>query len=131
MSAVSPRQTGDRGEELAVQFLAKNGYVIVDRKVALRRGELDIVARQGGDLVFVEVKTRTNSACGTPAEAVTPEKARRLALGAREYIYANLLTDEPVRCDVVSVLLPAEGKPQIEIIRDALPLGDILQSPCP
>ncbi|MCX7933980.1 MAG: YraN family protein [Planctomycetota bacterium] len=129
MALPARQQIGDQGEEIAVQFLAKNGYVIVDRKVALRRGEIDIVARQGGDLVFVEVKTRTNTACGAPAEAVTPEKARRLALGVREYIYANLLTDEPMRCDVVSVLLPAEGKPQIEIIRDALPLGDILQSP--
>ena len=117
---------GQHGETLAVNYLETHGYIVVDRNVALKRGEIDIIARQGGDLVFIEVKTRSNADFGTPAEAVTPAKAKKIALGAREYLYANLLTNIPVRCDVVSVMMPPQGQAEIELIRNAIDLGEAL-----
>ncbi|MBN2712280.1 MAG: YraN family protein [Planctomycetes bacterium] len=119
-----PHQLGKEGEELAVKFLEKNGYLILDRNVSLRRGELDIVAREGGDIVFIEVKTRSGDEFGSPAEAVNEEKARKIAAGAREYIYQNLLTEENTRCDVLAITAPPSGDHKVELFKCALDLGD-------
>jgi putative endonuclease len=119
-------ETGNSGETLAVKYLEKKGYAVVDRNVRLKRGEIDIIARQGGDLVFIEVKTRHGENCGSPLEAITPDKARNIALSIREYLYANLLTEENIRCDAVSILLPPAGEPQIELIKNAFDAGDYL-----
>ena len=119
-------QLGKAGEELAVNHLETHGYIVVDRNVALRHGELDIIARESGDLVFVEVKTRRGDAFGTPSEAVTPDKARSIARSAQEYLYQNLITGENVRCDVVGIMMPDQGDPEIEVFKNAVPLGDLV-----
>jgi putative endonuclease len=120
----SKRELGAEGEAMAVAHLERNGYAIIERNVRLRRGELDIVARQGGDLVFIEVKSRSGMGYGTPAEAVTPAKSRALAHAAREYLYANLLSSENVRCDIVSVYFDRNAEePSVDVLRDAVPLG--------
>ena len=120
-------ELGRRGEDLAAAHLERNGYLILARNVRLRRGEIDIVAREGGDLVFVEVKTRAGDFCGTPEEAVTAAKLRHLARAAQEYLYSHLLTDQQARCDVVSVDLRETGEePRIRVYRDAVELGELL-----
>jgi putative endonuclease len=94
---------GKRGEDLACQELERRGYAIVARRFRVRSGELDIVARDGATLVFVEVKARAGQAFGTAAEAVTPMKQLRMTRLADEYLMRNHLHDCPCRFDVVSV----------------------------
>jgi putative endonuclease len=79
---------------------------------------LDIVARDGAVMVFVEVKTRAGRRFGTAAEAVTAAKQRRIALLAQEYLLRHRMSDCPCRFDVVSVHVDA-GTPAVEIIRNA------------
>ncbi|MFZ6993594.1 YraN family protein [Curtobacterium sp. RRHDQ66] len=71
---------GARGESIAADWLEQRGYVVVDRNWRCARGELDIVARKGTDLVFVEVKTRATASTGHPLEALTAQKLARLRL---------------------------------------------------
>jgi putative endonuclease len=109
---------GKSGEDLACRELERRGYVIVARRFRVRSGELDIVARDGAVLVFVEVKTRVGCRFGSAAEAVTALKQRRIARLAHEYLLRHRLSDCPCRFDVVSVHVEA-GAPAVEIIRNA------------
>lgn len=121
----SRQETGARGEAMAVTHLERKGYAIIERNVRMRRGEIDIVARQGGDLVFIEVKARGGAGYGDPAEAVTPAKSRSIARAAREYLYANLLSGENVRCDVVTVRFDCGAEePAVDVLRNAVPLAE-------
>ncbi len=116
----TPRQRlGARGEALAAQALATTGYRVIQPNVRTRSGQVDILAEEGGDLVFVEVKTRSNTAFGVPAEAITPTKQRHLIAAAQEYLAQHEIPDHPWRIDVVSILM-VDGKPEIEIIRHAV-----------
>ena len=121
--ASKPHPGGEKGERLAVRFLRRRGYRIVERNYRCRRGEIDLVALDGDEVVFVEVKTRSGTAFGSPAEAVTRTKRRRLAHAARDYCNRRHLAEPCCRCDVVAILLPAGGKPEIELFRDAFPLA--------
>ena len=114
---------GEKGECLAVRFLRRRGYRIVERNYRCRYGEIDLVALDGDEIVFVEVKTRSSTAFGSPTEAVTYTKRRRLAQAARDYCNRRHLADPSCRCDVVAILVPAGGKPEIELFRDAFPLA--------
>ncbi len=125
----SNQELGRVGEDLAVAHLERSGYLILERNVFMRRGEIDIIARQGGDLVFVEVKTRTSNRYGKPEDAITPTKVKSLAHAVQEYLYANLLTDESARCDVVTVSMDTPGhEPCVKVIRDAVELGEALRA---
>lgn len=98
------RRTGDRYESLAAQYLQKKGYEILCRNYYGRRGELDIVARDGDTIVFCEVKYRSKEACGSPLEAVTPLKRRRICRTAAEYLAAEGYSDAwPCRFDVIGI----------------------------
>jgi putative endonuclease len=84
-------------------------------------GEIDIVAEEGGDIVFVEVKTRRGDAYGLPEEAVTPAKQRKLIAAAQTYLEANGCAYAPWRVDVVAVALTSAGKLQeVRIHRHAI-----------
>jgi putative endonuclease len=109
---------GQRGEELACEELERRGYEIVARRFRVRSGELDVVARDGATLVFVEVKTRTGRAFGEAAEAVTPLKQLRMRRLATEYMMRHRLGECPCRFDVVSIHFDA-GAPAIEIMQSA------------
>ena len=109
---------GKSGEDLACRELERRGYAIVARRFRVRSGELDIVARDGAVMVFVEVKTRAGRRFGTAAEAVTAAKQRRIARLAHEYLLRHRMSDCPCRFDVVSVHVDA-GTPAVEIIRNA------------
>jgi len=123
---VDPKRLGVEGEDLAVRHLEQHRYAILDRNVRLPSGEIDILARQDGDLVFVEVKTRSGEGFGSPAEAVTPAKARQIARCARDYVTAHRLEAVPVRCDVVTVILAPPAPPCIDLIRGAVALAEHL-----
>jgi putative endonuclease len=97
------QQLGFLGENLAVSELTRRGYAIVDRRYRTRRGEIDIVADDGGTIVFVEVKARATGDFGGGAEAVTPFKQRRLVSMAIDYLARRGLTDRPCRFDVIAI----------------------------
>ncbi len=96
-------ETGRRGEDAAVAYLERAGFEIVNRNWRDGRGELDIVALDGETLVICEVKTRSGTSHGTPEEAVSLAKQRRLVRLARSYIAGNGLEPCPVRFDVISI----------------------------
>jgi putative endonuclease len=99
---------GEAGEQIACRYLEDNGFEISDRNWRTRSGELDIIARHGDMLVFVEVKTRRSRTFGEPEEAVTPAKARKIRRLASEYL-ASVSHSAEVRFDVISVLLDSGG----------------------
>jgi len=109
---------GKTGEDLACRELERRGYAIVARRYRMRGGELDIIARDGPTLVFVEVKAREGCAFGLAAEAVTPVKQRRIARLALDYVARHHLADCPCRFDVVSIQVD-EGRPAIEVFQNA------------
>jgi putative endonuclease len=109
---------GKTGEDLACRELERRGYAILARRYRRRGGELDIVARDGPTLVFVEVKTRGGGAFGLGAEAVTALKQRRMTRLALDYMMRHHLTNVPCRFDVVSIAVDA-GRPTIEIVQNA------------
>ncbi len=100
---------GPRGEALAAQFLASSGYRLVARNVRSTFGEIDLVARDGQTLCFVEIKARRSTRFGWPEESVTPEKQRRLGRLAEWYCKAYRTGNVPVRFDVVSILFSPDG----------------------
>jgi putative endonuclease len=86
-----------------------------------RAGEIDIVAEEAGDIVFVEVKTRRGADYGLPEEAVTPAKQRKLVAAAQTYLEANNIADASWRVDVVAIALTGEGKlEEVRIYRHAI-----------
>ena len=97
------RSFGAAGERAAEAHLAARGALLLARNYRCRFGEIDLIARMEGKIVFVEVKRRTNFAHGAPAQAVTIQKQRRIALTASCYLRENALADAPVRFDVVEV----------------------------
>jgi putative endonuclease len=122
VSAGTPnrQRLGRLGEEAAVAALRSRGYRILERNVRLRRGEVDVIAEEHGDLVFVEVKARRSEAYGTPAEAVSPRKQRALAALAAAYCSRRGLGERACRFDVVEVRLDRGGRPiRVDVLRDA------------
>lgn len=110
---------GSRGEARAVEHLASLGYQIVERNYRCREGEIDVIARDGGDLVFVEVKTRRTFSCGSPAEAVGFRKQRKLVRAARRYLVERGLGEADCRFDVAEVYF-LDGLPvRVEVIKGA------------
>jgi putative endonuclease len=117
------RQTlGKIGEDLACEELQRRGYAILARRYRRRGGELDIVARDGQTIVFVEVKTREGCEFGAGAESVTRFKRRRMANVALDFLARNKLVESPCRFDVVSIDM-AEPKPKIELYQNAFDVG--------
>ena len=114
---------GKRGEDLACEELQRRGYAILDRRFRTRCGELDIVARDGRVLVFVEVKARSSSSFGSPFESVTWQKRHRLSRMAAAYLWQKRLPESACRFDVVGVTVGLDGGCQIEIIKSAFDLN--------
>lgn len=113
---------GKRGEELAAAYLAKAGYMIIERNYRCLFGEIDIVAQEGETLVFVEVKSRTSEAYGDPQLAVGRRKQQKLSRISVHYLAERRLSHRPARFDVVAVkLLPAGHR--IELIKNAFELA--------
>jgi putative endonuclease len=100
---------GRFGEDVAAGHLQKAGLVVVERNWRCREGEIDIVALDGAVLVFCEVKTRSGMAFGSPAEAVTVAKQRRLRVLAARWLSEHPGSWADLRFDVVSVLRTPDG----------------------
>lgn len=111
---------GTYGERLAERQLAARGWIIRDRNWRIKGGELDLVVEDGGEIVFVEVKTRQGSGFGFPEEAVTFAKRRRLRFAMQSYLAANGLTGRAFRLDIVSVTVPPHGPPTMKLFRSAI-----------
>ncbi len=109
---------GESGEEHACRELRRRGYAILARRYRTRHGEIDIIARDGEVLVFVEVKTRSTEAFGSPLEAVTLAKQRKVIRMAADYVGRSRLTRLACRFDVVGVLL-TEEETTIDVVVDA------------
>ncbi len=111
---------GKIGEALACAYLKKLGYAILSRNYRTKMGEIDIVAREGGCLVFVEVKTRQSDVYGMPEESINTKKMNKLTRLAQLYISNKRLHEMTARFDVVSVLMPGIfGKKTIRLIKNA------------
>ncbi len=111
---------GKQGEELACRELKRRGYAILARRYRTRFGEIDIIARDGPALVFVEVKTRSSTAYGTAAEAVTGRKQAKISLMASEFLLRRRSAlAVPCRFDVVAVAAEEGRAPVVEVIRGA------------
>ena len=118
---MSRRGFGSEGEHLVRDYLTGRGYQVLDMNYRRGPGEIDVVARQGDTVVFIEVKRRTDDRFGRPAEAVTPQKRGRIVRTALLYLQDRRCGDAPVRFDVVE-LTPG----RINHIEGAFDASDIL-----
>lgn len=113
------KSLGHRGENLAAKFLKREGYAILNRNVHAGRYEVDIIAREDDTVAFVEVKTRRSDEVAYPEDNITQKKRLHLSRAARILMPSY---DEPglyFRFDVVAVLIPERGKPEIRLFRNA------------
>jgi putative endonuclease len=112
------RKLGDAGEDLAAAALKKQGYKILERNYTTPLGEIDLIARHRGELVFIEVKTRKSLRYGEPQDAVSAAKQARLRKLADYYLQRQRLGEVEVRFDVVGITV-IEGDPRVEIFQNA------------
>lgn len=110
---------GKEGEEIAAKYLAKNGFEILVRNYQYGHGEIDIVAKDGGILVFVEVKTRRNLEFGEPEYAITKRKIQQIKKMAELYLFDKEIEEVDCRFDVVAVVMNNPSNPQITHYKDA------------
>ena len=113
------KQTGRQGEDIAAAYLLEKGCRIVARNWVCSTGELDIIAQNGDNLIFVEVRTRRGDRFGTAAESITPAKQARLIELAQTYLQDIPRPHPPWRIDVIAVQL-GQGLPQINHIENAV-----------
>lgn len=100
---IARKRLGTSGEDAAARFYRRHGYEIVVRNWRIREGEIDLICRRDGEIVFVEIKTRTSDRFGTGAEAVTPDKQRRLRMLAVRWLRVSGVRHGRLRFDVIVV----------------------------
>lgn len=94
---------GKTGEEIAEIYLIKNGYKILEKNFSCRQGEIDIIARDIKEIVFVEVKTRTNKKYGEPIDSITYYKKKHLIKSIQFYLYLKKLDNAFIRIDIIEI----------------------------
>lgn len=109
---------GKRGEIEAARFLEKKGYKVMERNYRCRYGEIDLVAKDGHTVVFIEVKTRGSDRFGTPLASVDAKKQKKILLTSQFYIESNRLFDADMRFDVVGIEING-GKLAFELVKNA------------
>lgn len=120
------RAVGIKGEQLAVRFLKKNGYKILQRNYRCRGGEIDIVCYDHGVIVFVEVKTRHSDKYGPPELSVTKFKKKQIVKAASHYIAERNIRDINLRFDVVSIFsTPVQKRPTVTVFKNAFTRNDL------
>jgi putative endonuclease len=118
---MSRKDTGALGEKLARDFLKKKGYHILETNYRCPRGEIDIIARQKDCLVFIEVRTKTSLAFGTPEESITYTKMKHLESTAHYYRQSHAQLPASWRIDVIAIELDANYRcKRLELIENAL-----------
>jgi putative endonuclease len=116
------QRLGKKGEEAVARYLKKNGYKILSTNYRCKHGEIDLIARDSEELVFIEVKTRSGLGYGFPATAVNTKKQRQISRAAQYYLAEYKLFDTPARFDVISVLYNTAKEYQIDHIKNAFDL---------
>lgn len=116
---MNAKRLGDRGEAVAAEYLMQKGFVILERQCRTPMGEIDLVARDGQTLAFVEVKTRKSARYGRPALAVGMEKRRRIVRAAVWYASKRQGELPPCRFDVVEVYAPTGGPWRVRHLKGA------------
>ncbi|GAB4525917.1 MAG: YraN family protein [Anaerolineales bacterium] len=111
MTTTHNQSVGRWGEARAAEYLSACGYHILGRNLRTPYGEIDLLAQQGGQLVFVEVKTRTSRAFGNPEEAVTARKREHLLAAAQHYLQEHPALPADWRVDVIAIYRPESGLP--------------------
>ncbi|WP_370291475.1 YraN family protein [Nocardioides sp.] len=111
---------GAYGEDVALRHLLDRGFVLLDRNWRCASGEIDLVLRDGDDLVVCEVKTRTSLVAGSPHEAVSPAKLERLKLLGELWCEQSGVRPSGVRIDLVAVLRPRRGPAVVEHVAGLL-----------
>lgn len=114
------RAIGDRGENIAAEYLGRKGYTVVQRNFSCRLGEIDLIVRNEEFLAFVEVKLRKDASHGEAREFVTRAKQRRIILAAKYYLASHPTMLQP-RFDVVEIYTPEgpDGRIYIRLLEDA------------
>ena len=113
------KQFGDRGEDIAADFLSNNNFKIIERNYRYGHGEIDIIAKDGEILVFIEVKTRKNLEFGPPELAITKSKQSQIRKISEAYLIDKNITDMDCRIDVVAILMEKNLPPKITHIENA------------
>ena len=108
------KNTGDKGERIAEKYIKHKGYRILERNYRTEAGEIDIIALDGNEVVFVEVKTRTDTKYAFPEETVDRKKVRRIAASGEIFLRAKGLLGKRRRIDVIAVE-PVEGKLKVAV----------------
>lgn len=110
------KKLGNKGEDLACHYLKTHGYAILLRNYRKKCGEIDIIARENCDLVFIEVKTRSSLEWDSPTAAVTIHKQKQIIKTAQHYLSENDLFDNSIRFDVLGITLATPQVPEFELI---------------
>lgn len=113
---------GKNNESLAVIYLKRQGYHILEQNYRTRLGEIDIIAMDNETIAFVEVKSRSSAAFGSPKYAVTHQKQRKISLVALQYLKSTRQSHVRARFDVVAIFLDS-GRNTIELIKNAFELS--------
>lgn len=116
---MNSRRFGLIGEKIAQGYLINKKYEILETNFYAKTGEIDIIAKKNNNIIFVEVKTRSNLKFGTPAMAIDSTKKKHIKRAAKVYIYLNKLFEYDVRFDVVEVFIN-NGKCKINHIEDVM-----------
>ena len=112
------KEFGNTGEDIATEYLEKQGYIILERNFYCKQGEIDIIAKDKNEVVFVEGK-RSDVGYGLPSEAVTKQKIKHLCRTARYFLYKNKMFNEFIRFDVVEILIKS-GKFNVNHIKQII-----------
>ncbi len=114
--------SGKKGEGLAVSYLKKQDYKIIEKNYKTKSGEIDIIANYKGCICFIEVRARNNQAFGLPEETILKKKQLAISKAALAYIKRYKLEDESCRFDVVSIKGVDSPEPEIKLIKNAFDL---------
>jgi len=113
---------GEKSESIAVSYLKKQGYKILEQNYRTKLGEIDIIAKEKGTIAFIEVKARKSKNFGNPKWAVTPKKQRKISMVALQYLKTTMQSNVKARFDVVSII-SSQDNPSIEIVKNAFELA--------
>lgn len=125
LNKMTKDSVGLEGEKLALKFLRKQGYKIIEHSFRCRYGEIDLVAYKKGMVSFIEVKTRTNPEFGQPEESVRRPKQNRMAKIALYYLKKKRLADVSCNFGVVSIRLKG-NRPEIQLFENAFAVNEVL-----
>lgn len=112
-------QFGREGESVAIAFLKKKGYRVLEKNFRSKVGEIDIIAEQAGVIVFVEVKARSSHEFGHPLNALTPAKQKKIIQTAQSFLAQKRIRDRPMRFDVVALTSDPSGSWETELVVNA------------